>query len=34
MEAHLRRLPALTELRALQWINLKRGAIQFVAIMR
>ena len=32
MESHLGRLLALTELRALQWINLKHSDIQLVTI--
>lgn len=33
-EAHLRRLLALTELDALQWINLRRANIRFVTLAR
>ena len=34
VESHLRRLLALTDLRALQWINLNHAQIQFTSITR
>jgi len=33
-ESHLRRLLALTDLRAMQWINLNHAEIQFVTLIR
>ena len=33
-EPHLRRLLALTDLKAMQWINLNHAEIQFVTLTR